>query len=462
MTTPTQNMEPARRACDRCYELKARCQLAPSSAQCARCERLGLTCSTARPIRAAGRKVQRRKLPGSAKPSKEQPEDIAAWLNEVPGLLPEERDLLIFLLGQPANLDCYVVCPSFRAAALRGLVAQVSTALPTVKDAYLAFAIALKQLNSSPAMDTGEIVRHASSAMATLRSLPVCNQQDAALCLTLGAAVALSMRSTIGMGVAEICRYCLTTTMPFMEKPLVSDEHSKSWRGFMMLLETMDCLVHRQKPAARLPTGASEGVDRHLGLSSPLMPYYYDLCVISHSLTSTTDTDVLALLHKQLDGIHASVEEWRPSLAGSFAGQFESAEIVNLLAQARVYRLGALLVSHRLRYVFGDQDSPAEIWSKEILMELEIARQVTQRPIRCVTLPFMIAAVELRDPSARDKAIESIDDYVDDCSPVVRGAAGDFLRRVWRERDLRITSCWLDSIHKPCPVIHSIETACAA
>ncbi|KAK8122806.1 hypothetical protein PG984_011476 [Apiospora sp. TS-2023a] len=455
-------MKPPRRACDRCYELKARCQLAPLAAKCSRCERLDLTCSTARPIRAAGRKVQRRKHSASTKLSKSQPENIVAWLNGASDLLPEERDLLIFLLGRPETLDCYVVCPSFQAAAQESLATQLSAALPTVKDAYLAFAIALKRLGSSPSKNSGDMVRHASSAMATLRSLPVANQQDAALCLTLGAALALSMHSTIGMGVAEICRYCLATTTPFMEKTILSGVPSNSWRGFMVLLETMDCLVHRQRPATRLQFDTPGEVDRHLGLCSPLLPYYYDLCVISHSLTSTTSTDVLALLRKQLDGIHASVEAWRPFLPGSSASQFESAEIVNLLAQAKVYRLGALLVSHRLRYGFGEQDDSADIWSKEILMELEIAHQITQRPMRCITLPFMIATVEIRDSNARNKAIESIDEYVDDCSPVVRGAAADFLRKVWFERDLQITSCWLDSIHKPCPVIHSIETACAA
>ncbi|KAK8075588.1 hypothetical protein PG997_010251 [Apiospora hydei] len=463
MPAAVQNVKQLRRACDRCYELKARCQPVSSGTKCSRCERLGLDCSTVRPVRPAGRRVQRRRLPVPAKLSEEQPEDIVAWLNGASDLLPDERDLLIFLLGRPETLDCYVVCPSFQSAAQQALVTQLSASLSTVKDAYLAFAIALQQLDPALSMGTDDIVRHASSAMATLRSLPVANKQDAALCLTLGAALALSMHSTIGMGVAEICRYCLTTTMPFVEKSLVSDGHSKSWHGFMVLLETMDCLVHRQRPATRLQAGtAEEGVDRHLGLCSTLLPYYYDLCIISHSLASTSNTDVLALLHKQLDGIHASVEAWRPSHAGSFAGQFESAEIVSLLAQAKVYRLGALLVSHRLRHAFGEHDNVADIWSKDILMELEIAHTITRRPLRCVTLPFMIAAVEIRDLTARDKAIESIEEYVDDCSPVVRGAAGEFLRRIWRDRDLQITSCWLDSIHKPCPVIHSIETACAA
>ncbi|KAK8064624.1 hypothetical protein PG994_007262 [Apiospora phragmitis] len=426
MPTTAQNVKPLRRACDRCYELKARCQLVSSAAnKCSRCERLGLDCSTVRPVRPAGRKVQRRKLSVPSKLSKEQPEDLVAWLNEVSDLLPEERELLIFLLGRPETLDCYMVCPSFQAAAQQALVAQLSAAFSTVKDAYLAFAIALKQLDPALSRGTEDIVRHASSAMATLRSLPVANQQDAALCLTLGAALALSMHSTIGMGVAEICRYCLTATMPFVEKSDISDGHSKSWHGFMVLLEMMDCLVHRQKPALRLQIKSSEkGVDRHLGLCSPLLPHYYDICVISHSLASISDMSVLNLLHKQLDAIQTSVEAWRPSHAGPFADQFESADIVNLLAQAKVYRLGALLVSHRLRHAFGEHDEPADIWSKEILAELEIAHQITRRSVRCVTLPFMIAAVEIREPNARDRAVESIGEYVEDCSRSCGGGRG--------------------------------------
>ncbi|KAK8000396.1 hypothetical protein PG990_012996 [Apiospora arundinis] len=469
MATSSQNNKSARRACDRCYELKARCQpVSSATKKCSRCERLDLDCTTARPVRPAGRKLQRRKFLVSVKSSKEQaPDDIVAWLKGTSDLLPEERDLLVFLLGRPETLDCYVVCPSFQAAAQQALVTQLTAdALPTVKDAYLAFASALKQLNPKPTTGTDDIVRHASSAMETLRSLPITDQEDAALCLTLGAALALSMHSTIGMGAADICRYCLTATLPFVEKAVASDEHSKSWRGFMVLLETMDCLVHRQKPSLRLQAGAvEEGVDRHLGLCSSLLPYYYDLCVISHSLTSTTDTSVLALLHKQLDGIHASVEAWRPPIhaaASRSTRQLESTEIVILLAQAKVYRLGALLVSHRLRHAFGERDEPADIWSKEILTELEIAQQITERPLRCVTLPFMIAAVEVRELGARDRTLECIDGYVEDCSPIVRGAARDFLRRVWRDRDLQITSCWLDSVHKPCPVIQSIEMQCAA
>ncbi|KAJ2996298.1 hypothetical protein NUW58_g1012 [Xylaria curta] len=459
MANPGPSVGQLRTACDRCYELKARCARASTAVSCARCERLDLVCSTVRPVRPAGRRLQKRTLPAPATPSKES--EISAWLENVPGLLPEERELLVFLLGRPENIDCYVVCPRFQVAAQQSLVAQLLVALPTVKDAYLACASALKQLDPALSIGTDNSVRHASSALKTLRSLTISSSQDAALCLTLGAALALSVYSTIGVGVADICHYCLTATNPFVEN-VVSDRHTEPWHGVLVLLETMDCLCHRRKPTLRIQPRNSESVDRHLGLCSPLLPYYYDLCVISHSLANTADTSVLASVQKRLDGIHTSVEAWIPSHMSHLVGQFETAEIVALLAQAKTYRLGALLVSHRLRHGFGQHDEQADIWSREIMMELEMARRVTERPVRYVTLPFLIAAVELQDPSARNKALQSIVDYVDHFSLVIQKAARNFLCRVWNDRDLQITSCWFDSIHKPCPILQSTDVTCLA
>jgi hypothetical protein len=182
--------------------------------------------------------------------------------------------------------------------------------------------------------------------------------------------------------------------------------------------------------------------------------------VISNSLINTTETSILARLQKQLDYTHAAVETWQPSHPDQLVEQFDSAEIVNLLAQAKAYRLGALLVSHRLRYPFGQEDGQADVWSKEVMMELDLAQRVTKRSMRFVTLPFMVAAVEIRDASLRIKTLQHVDDYVDHYAPVLQKAMKTFLSRVWRERDVNLTSRWFDSMHKPCPVLHSIDATC--
>ncbi|KAF4630116.1 hypothetical protein G7Y89_g8026 [Cudoniella acicularis] len=462
-TLPDRNRT-IRTACDRCYELKERCARASITVACRRCDRLDLVCSTVRPKRPAGRRPRRREQSAAGTTSSlSSTLDVGTWLQDLTDLLPEERQLMMSLLCQPENLEYYVVSPSFQAAEQRSLVAPLPAALPVLKDAYLARAGTLKLLE--PGVTTEECqstsLQHISSAMEVLRSLPVLSSQDAALCLTLGTTLALFVYSAIGVGVADICGYCLSTTNPFIEK-LLSDNDTEPWQSFLALLETMECMVHRRKPTVRIRLRSSQNVDRHLGLCLPLLPYYHDLCVISYSLANTTDASYLACLQKQLDEIQANVEAWQPFHPAHFVDRFQTADVVNLLAQARVYRLGGLLLSHRLRHVFGQQDSQAGIWAKEIMMELDLARQVTKRSIRCVTLPFIVAAIEIRDPTVRTKALQDVDKYVDQFSPVVQKAAKTFLSRIWRERDFKITSSWFDSVHKPCAVLHYIETACVS
>lgn len=208
------------------------------------------------------------------------------------------------------------------------------------------------------------------------------------------------------------------------------DPHTKPLVTFLVLLETMDCFVHRQKPTLRIQIREAESVDRHLGLCLPLLPYYYDLCEINHALSVNTDEKCLARIQHHLDGVQAAVDRWEPSQPDDFIEKFSSAEIVHLLAQAKVYRLAALLVSHRLRYIFGQQDIQADIWSKEIIRELELARRVTSRLTRFVTLPFVIAAVEIRGVDGRMETLRNVAKYVDQFTPVIQRATRTFLTRV--------------------------------
>ncbi|KAB5583132.1 hypothetical protein GE09DRAFT_291718 [Coniochaeta sp. 2T2.1] len=459
----------ARTACDRCYQLKERCERATrSSAECARCERLRLACSTVRPVRLPGRRVLRGHDSNVAskaasgrlrKPGQTQP-GIGAHLDSVPNLQPQERELLVFLLSQPESLDDYVVCSSFRADQQNLLASQLPDASPFLKDAYLACALAVKQLQSGAGtdVDSSVCVIYISKAISALRSLPILRPQDTVLCHALGGVLAFSIYSVIGVGVPDVCRFSLGTTESFAGTT-ASGSGQDPWQSFLVLLDTMNSLVYRRKPTRRIQM-ADLVVDCRLGLCLPLLEYYHDLCVISNSLQHTTDIGILARLQKQLDGIHGAVASWQPSHADKLIDQFDSTEIVNLLAQAKVYRLGALLVAHRLQHPFGSDDVQAEIWSKEVMMELELAKRVTKQPLRFVTLPFMVAAVEIRDDSARLEALQRVDDYVASYAPALRTATKTFLMRVWQERDTSLACRWFDSIHKPCPVVDSIDATC--
>jgi hypothetical protein len=383
---------------------------------------------------------------------------VVSWLREAPDLSLEEKELLMFLLGDSQNLQYSVVSPRFKEAEQESFAGPFPTAWPVLKDAYLAYAAVLKSLppGCAPEVDEGSSLRHTTSAMAALRNLPITNSADAELCLTLGFALALSVYATIGVGVSDICHHCLSITRPFVEAAAV-DPETEPRISFLVLLETMECIVHRRKPTLRIQSRVPRSVDRHLGLCLTLLPYYYDICVISHSLIHSTDGRLGALLQQQLKDIQTQVDEWQPSHPKEFLHEFSTAEVVQLLAQAKAFRLGALLMTHRLQHRFGQEDSQADIWSREVMMDLELAQRISNQPVRFVTLPFIIAAVEVRDPAEREKAFRNVDRYVDQFTPVVQKATKIFLSRIWHERDLHTNFSWLDSIHKPCVVLDAIS-----
>ena len=321
------------------------------------------------------------------------------------GVSSEERALLTALLRQPNALSNHVVSSSFHDLEQQSLAALLPSGLPILKDAYLAYASLLASSDTKNGeTNTNSSLRRASSAMMTLRSFGVSSLEDATLCLTLGAALATFVYAVIGMGVSDICSHCLSAVSPFVDTTML-DTGLGSRLILLALLDTMDAIVYRRKPTLRLQTQHAKYVDRFLGLSSGLLPYYYDICAISHSLDNTTDLNALRKLHWQLDEINKFLISWQPNQPDNFINEFGTAEVVHILAQAKIYRLGALLLAHRLRHPFGQEDSQANIWSREIIAELELARQTTKTPTRFVTLPFLTAAVEVQVPVSRIRVL---------------------------------------------------------
>ncbi|KAM6481814.1 hypothetical protein HDV62DRAFT_363267 [Trichoderma sp. SZMC 28011] len=468
MATFKRKGQNSRTACDRCYELKERCARSAIGLACARCDRLRLVCSIVRPIRPAGRRPNNWNNSVNATTSsessiygtnKEHQMDIDSWFHNGISVDSGERQLLRFLLSEPKNFGHHLVSPTFEPTEHGSLVALLPTAMPFFKDALLSYASGLKFAQTSVAADTyvNASHRYASSAIETLRSLNVTNVQEAIVCLTLGKVLVLAVYSLIGVGAAEICQYCLNVTTAFTNVAISWDQDLASQHSFLILMETMDCLVHCRKPAQRFPPRQMGSIDRHLGLCLSLLPCYYDLCVISHSMVDNTETASLVYLYRKLDEVRVAVETWQPPPLGDITYQVKTVDMVNLLAQARVYRLAALLIIHRLQYPFGQQDCQANIWSNEIMKEFELADWATKQTTRCVTMPYIVAAIEIQDFGSRLKALENVDKYVDKFTPTVQRAARRFLSRIWLERDNKITYYWFQSVSKPCPILQSFE-----
>ncbi|KAL7907460.1 hypothetical protein GGI35DRAFT_89360 [Trichoderma velutinum] len=468
MATFTRKGQNSRTACDRCYKLKERCARSAIDLACTRCDRLRLVCSFIRPLRRAGRRPNNGNNSVNATASsesiiygtnKDHHTNIDSWFHSGINVDFRERQLLNFLLSEPKNFGRHLVSSSFEPTEHRSLVALLPTAMPFLKDALLSYANGLKFAQTSVAADTyiNASHRYASSAIKILRSLNVTNVQEARLCLTLGKVLVLAVYSLIGIGAAEICQYCLNTTMAFTNVAISWDQDLASQHSFLLLMETMDCLVHCRKPTQRFLPRQTAYIDRHLGFCLSLLPCYYDLCVISHSMVNNTEVAFLVYLYKKLDEVRVAVETWQPPPLRDTTHQVKTVDMVNLLAQARVYRLAALLIIHRLRYPFGQQDGQANIWSNEIMKEFELADWATKQTTRCVTMPYIVAAIEIQSFGSRLKALENVDKYVDKFTPTVQRATKRFLSRIWLERDCNITHYWFKSVFKPCPVLEYFE-----
>ncbi|KAH6884279.1 hypothetical protein B0T10DRAFT_136167 [Thelonectria olida] len=468
--TPVTRTQKMRSACDRCYKLKERCERR-AHASCERCHRLDIACSTSPAIQPSGRRLRRNDdlLEATSKDfngtgmvvsdTRQLLPNVDTWSRDALGLTSAEKELLTFLLDRTEYLRHFVAYSSFTTAAQQSLTTLLLAAIPVLKDAYLAYASAMKCLQPDLEMEMHENngLRYASSAMSIMRSFRVDNLDDAISCLTLGTVLATSIYSMLGVGVADICQFCLSATSS-LTKLAQLDPASESYRNFLVLLETQDCLVNCRVPTIRASSHNQEIADPRLGICSTLLPHYYDLCAISHSLVNATDASFLALLYEQLSTVQASIDEWQPSCSGSVVSQFVSTEIIHLLAQAKVYRLAALLISHRLRYLFGEQDDQASIWSKEIMMELAMARKMATGDLRFVTMPFLVAAIEVRQHESRNVVLQNVDKYVDCLTPTVQRAAKRFLLKIWDERDKDETRRWFDSVSIPCPTLHAIDS----
>lgn len=76
-----------------------------------------------------------------------------------------------------------------------------------------------------------------------------------------------------------------------------------------------------------------------------------------------------------------------------------------MLAQAKVLRLAALLIIHRLRYLYGQCDKEALHLSSAITTEVNMVLQSIRHSIPCMRLPYMVACFEITRTEARAAAI---------------------------------------------------------
>ncbi|KAJ5601002.1 hypothetical protein N7510_010536 [Penicillium lagena] len=93
--------------------------------------------------------------------------------------------------------------------------------------------------------------------------------------------------------------------------------------------------------------------------------------------------------------------KWQPLTPANFPNRFTQPEVTIMLAQARILRLSALLIIHRLRHPFVQCDREAIQMSKSILEEFGVVIKSTGRSIPCTGVACQAACFKLIDLEER-------------------------------------------------------------
>jgi hypothetical protein len=308
----------------------------------------------------------------------------------------------------PSPLAKFLVGSTFHESHHLSFVQNLKQPSPILRNAAVACAAALLGDQSNEYAQKGLEIGHRRAALAvsSLRSLKIDNEEDLVTAIVLGVALL-----TFAMHVADgqpflISRYTLSLIK--MQRPDLAGL-DPSLMDFLMCLvcaETFECILRSQVPSLKVNT-LYRGcfVDRYLGISSPMLSYFYDICQVSNLLQEVTIADDPDLLG-QLKEIQLAVEEWRPIPPPDFVERFTYIEFVVMKAQAKILRLAALLIIHRLRHPFGQQDRDALVLSNAITAEFETVLHLSHHSIPCTSLAYLAACFEVVDKEARKRALE--------------------------------------------------------
>ena len=468
------------RACDRCHGVKEKCRRIPGQDSCERCHRLQKPCQTLRPVGIAGRKPRyprtgdtttsrgrwiRSEANSCAPPPGSSAEEIGPTRSPHPphppsaesvpfvrsptmlqGLSKRELHFVTCILQGWPRIEQFLIIPSFRLCHHKAVARHLYDASPWIQDALIATAALLATEYSPDPCPEDRLIGHrrAASAVSTLRSVTKMSTSDLPIMLVV-AISAITFALHISGTAFSITQHSLSIIKPMYNSSLELDSDSHAFVICLIHEDIDECMLRVELPTLRFIVQRPEGfVDRYLGISSPLLAYMYDICVVSHALCHDEHPNLLEAT-QALDMTERAVEEWTPTLPEGYANRFLQEEVISLLGQAKVYRWSLLLIIHRLRYSYGTEMAKATLLADAILDELALTLQVTQRVVPFVRVNFMVACFELTSPMKRQTAIDMIDDFIE-FSNELRSRVRQQLTAFWTIKDCEDEVHWCDII----------------
>jgi hypothetical protein len=170
-----------------------------------------------------------------------------------------------------------------------------------------------------------------------------------------------------------------------------------------IIIDTVECLMHREIPIIRLNPQSRIIVDRYVGVCATLLPHLYDICECSHALKINVfdaGSESRSAIWDRLDGIEETIRRWKPRTPPQLFEKYGQHAVLAMVTQANVYRLAALLVIHRLRCPLGVEDEEGQKLASNIFAELAFfaksaAKEASALP---VVFPLTVAMFEIEGP----------------------------------------------------------------
>lgn len=345
----------------------------------------------------------------------------------------------------------FIFGSSFIPGSQKTVYAILQLSAPVLTEGYLAFLGLMSNYQKSPVIRRSEPdMFKAAKGLQRLRSVEISNDYSAACALFLGQIMYVFdvLTAPYSSTAHSIVRSSLMSTKAWLPR-LVQAPIMDTITMSPILIDTVECLVHREIPIIRLDPQRRVIVDRYLGLCATLLPHLYDICECSNTLkiqAPPVGSEAHTALHDRLDGLEQTIRRWRPQTPSGLFESYGQHAVLAMVTQANVYRLAALLILHRLRYPLGVEDGAAWKLANGIFSELSFfakaAVNVKESSALPVVFPLTMAMFEIYGPG--EDLLERLTSFTVQISCVAR--LQEFVKLARASRESGFGGIWFDLV----------------
>lgn len=349
----------------------------------------------------------------------------------------------------------FVFGESFIPTSQKTIYVILQLSAPILTEGYLAFLGLMTNYQKSPVIRRNEPdMFMAAKGLQRLRSVKISHDYDAACALFLGQTMYVFniLTAPYSCTAHSIVRSSLMSAKPWLPRLMhtpIMDTITMS----PILIDTVECLVHREIPIIRLDPQPRLIVDRYLGLCATLLPHLYDICECSNTLkreAPAAGSESYSALHDRLDELEELIRRWRPQTPSGLFDSYGQHAVLAMVTHANLYRLAALLIIHRLRYPLGVEDEAAWKLANGIFSELSFfaksAINVKGSTALPLVFPLTMAMFEIHGPG------EDLIDRLALASFTVQSAClsrlQDFVQLARASRESGYEGIWFDLVDK--------------